>query len=234
MTYHSVQATLRHDVIETGFFPLRFGVLAFCGLFAGIGIVNPSFETPGVGAGDGSYVYLAGPVDGWTYNGGAGVSGNSSGFTNGNAPAPDGGQVLFLQNTGTASQTLSGFQSGYTYTLSFDMASRQNYGFDPTQVLQVTLGTQTLFSGLPFINSPNYEVETVSFTASGSQTLEFAGLDAGPDSTDFVDDVAISDVVSPTPEPGFYGLLALGLGGLVTVVDGAAFPKFPGGERTRG
>lgn len=201
------------------------------GLFANIGyinIANHSFEDTSDAGQYGDYVYLApATIDGWTYSGGAGLTGNNSGFTNGNANAPDGNQVLFLQDVSSASQSLSGFQSGVTYTLSFDLGFRYNYGVPgqgtpPQQVLQVSLGSTPLFgSGISYAYTPTYTVETVNFITSGpsTQTLTFAGTEpyAGYfDSTDFVDNVAISYV---TPEPAFYGLLALGLGGLATVVN---------------
>ena len=62
------------------------------------------------------------------------MTGNANAFTNGNANAPNGVQVLFLQNESSASQSLTGFQSGVTYTLSFDLAYRQNYDAGPNSL----------------------------------------------------------------------------------------------------
>src|SRR5208283_2161447 len=124
------------------------GILTTGGLMADISITNPSFENPSLGTGLGAYAYITGSNNGWTYantggfGGGAGVAANGSDFDIGTAP--DGTQVLFLQNTSTASQSLSGFKSGVTYTLSFEYASRDGYG-NTTQVLQVSLdGTPLL------------------------------------------------------------------------------------------
>ena len=62
----------------------------------------------------------------WTFTGDAGISGNDSGFTAGNPPAPQGTQVAFLQETGSFSQTVAGWAAG-TYVLTFDAAQRGNY-----------------------------------------------------------------------------------------------------------
>lgn len=199
------------------------GMLITGCLSANITVTNPSFELPNQGGG---YTYFIADCNstcsatdnGWTYSntggsGGAGVTGNANAFTNGNANAPNGAQVLFLQNESSASQSLTGFQSGVTYTLSFDLAYRQNYDAGPQQSLNVTLGSQTLFSGLSINNGPSYTLETVNFTATGTQTLTFAGLQTGFDTTDFLDNVSITS----TPEPGYLGLLFAGILGLISL-----------------
>ena len=66
-------------------------------------IVDAGFEQVPVGAGQFQY-RPAGSA--WTFAGGAGVSGNGSGFTAGNPPAPQGVQVAFLQSTGSFSQVV--------------------------------------------------------------------------------------------------------------------------------
>ena len=57
---------------------------------------------------------------------GAGISGNNSGFTSGNPPAPQGSQVAFLQGTGSFSQTVAGWAAG-SYVITFDAAQRGNF-----------------------------------------------------------------------------------------------------------
>ena len=177
------------------------GVLTCGGLLANVNILNSSFfENPVVG----TNTYAAFEYLGGTTTTIGRISGDLVLLAMGVVsraeitPRPDGTQVLFLQNISSASQTLSGFQNGVTYTLSFDLGFRQNYGIPsqgapPQQVLQVTLDGQTLFSGLPWANTPAYTLETVSFTATPeSHTLTFAGLNSGDgahDSTDFVDNV---------------------------------------------
>ncbi len=168
---------------------------------------------------------VCGPVTiaNWTYvdtpivppgnSGGSGVSSEGSAFGS-PAPAPDGAQVLFLQNQSSASQTIAGIQTGVTCTISFYVEQR---AYGSQQSLDVTLGDQTLWSGTA-PSSSAYTLETGSIVAdqSGSLVLTFAGQQSALNNTDatvFVDEVNL------TPEPGFYGLLALGLGGLATVVS---------------
>ena len=62
----------------------------------------------------------------WSFSGTAGVSGNDSAFTSGNPNAPQGSQVAFLQETGTASQSVN-FALAGTYQISFSAAQRGNY-----------------------------------------------------------------------------------------------------------
>jgi MYXO-CTERM domain-containing protein len=171
-------------------------------------------------------------VDSWTYgdtptspvgnSGGAGVAANGSAF--GNSSAPDGSQVLFLQNQTYASQTIAGVTSGATYTFSFYVEQR-SYGSQ--QTLDVTLGNQTLFIGsAPGTSAFTLETGSIVSNQTGNLALKFAGLTTaqyGADATVFVDDVSLESRAgtgtgSATPEPGFYGALALGLGGLAAVI----------------
>src|SRR5439155_149777 len=83
-------------------------------------VADAGFESPSVGAGG----YQYGPSGAaWAFSGSAGLSGNASGFTGGNPPAPEGAQVAFLQVTGGFSQAVAGWAVG-TYTLSFAAAQR--------------------------------------------------------------------------------------------------------------
>jgi len=202
-------------------------------------VTNGSFENQSIAPG--SYVYnsvncnypippdsvtpVCGPVTiaNWTYvdtpivppgnSGGSGISSVGSAFGN-TTPAPDGTQALFLQNQSSASQTIAGIQAGDTYTISFYVEQR---AYGSQQTLDVTLGDQTLFSGTA-PSSSAYTLETGSIVAdqSGSLALTFAGQQSALGNTDAT---VFVDKVNLTPEPGFYWLLALGLGGLVTVVS---------------
>src|SRR5207248_8223511 len=81
------------------------------------------FELPVFSAG--GYQYA--PTNaGWTFAGGGGVSANSSAFTSGNPPAPEGNQVAFLQGgaASSISQPVSGFRSDVAYTITFAAAQR--------------------------------------------------------------------------------------------------------------
>lgn len=83
-------------------------------------VPNSSFEVPSLGSGKHQY----NPANAaWAFSGngssptGSGLCGNGSAF--GNPNAPQGGQVAFLQGTGTISQTISGLVPGTTYIISF-------------------------------------------------------------------------------------------------------------------
>ena len=83
---------------------------------------DAGFEQVAVGAGRFQYRPAGSP---WTFTGGAGISGNGSGFTSGNPPAPEGAQVAFLQGTGAISQTVAGWAAG-TYHQLLRRPARQH------------------------------------------------------------------------------------------------------------
>jgi RHS repeat-associated protein len=83
-------------------------------------VTNGGFETPATS----SFIYRPSGAT-WSFVGNSGVSKNGSGFTSGNPAAPEGVQVGFFQQTGSASQSLS-LATG-NYTLTFYGAQRGNY-----------------------------------------------------------------------------------------------------------
>ena len=191
-------------------------------------IGNAGFEAPSLSSG--AYAYSAAdaaypvpvftPAQAaqtvWNFQGGSGISGSGSAFTSGNPNAPEGSQVAFLQDTGSFSQTLSGFSAGL-YSFSFDAAQRGNYG--GPQDFEVSLGNTVLG-----VYGPGLSTSYQSFTTAptiidgGSRTLTFTGLNtAGGDDTAFIDSVAVSPAAVPeastTVSLGL--LLTLGLGGLI-------------------
>lgn len=89
-------------------------------------------------------------------------------------------------------------------------------------MLQVSLGGVVLFTGDWLNNGTTYVPESITFTTtSGSQVLQFSGLSPQGDSTDFVDNVSITNSATTVPEPGIasiYGAFGLGLIGLVAVI----------------
>ena len=84
------------------------------------GFTNGGFETPNLAGG---YQYAPAGAT-WVFSGG-GISGNGSGFTSGNPPAPEGSQVAFLQNGSSQAVQTANIAAG-TYTLSIRAAQRGN------------------------------------------------------------------------------------------------------------
>ena len=150
--------------------------------------VTPVVEQVVVGA---SYFQYAPTGSPWAFTGGAGVSGNKSGFTSGNPPAPQGVQVAFLQGTGSFTQNVAGWAAG-SYVLTFKATQRGNFGVSK-QNLEVLIDGKVVGTFTP--SSPSYQTySTVVFTViAGAHTITFQGLDsAGGDNTAFIDDVSIS------------------------------------------
>jgi hypothetical protein len=78
--------------------------------------------------------------------------------------------------------------------------------------------------GAPIGNSidmdGDYAAESLVFTATGpSTTLTFESLDCcGSPYGPAIADVSVNEDIAATPEPSFYGILGLGLAGLVNAV----------------
>jgi hypothetical protein len=150
---------------------------------------DPGFETPAVGTGTfGSFQYQPSGSP-WTFSTYAGVSGNDSGFTDGNPDAPDGAQVAFLQGPSSVSQAVT--LAAGTYSLSFSAAQRGNGNYS-SQTIQVQVDGNVVGSYTP--GSASYTAyTTASFTVTaGSHTIAFVGLDpdgADKDNTAFIDQV---------------------------------------------
>src|SRR5262249_4366420 len=89
-------------------------------------LVDAGFEQPSVGPAGayGSFAYEPAGTP-WSFADNAGIAADGSGFSSGNPAAPEGGQVGFLQRTGSFSQAVAGWAAG-TYTISFDAAQRAN------------------------------------------------------------------------------------------------------------
>lgn len=149
-------------------------------------IADYGFESPSLGS---SYIYNP-TGTGWTFTGYSGITGNKSGFTSGNPNAPQGTQVAFIQKNCTATQTISGFNSGSKYYLSFYAAQRAGY---PQQSISVSIGSSNLGTITP--TSTSYHSYSIPFTASasGSLTLTITGLNPNnTDETVFIDDIVIT------------------------------------------
>jgi hypothetical protein len=158
----------------------NYGATAFA-------IGDPGFEQVVVGAGNFRYRPTGSP---WTFTGGAGISGNNSGFTSGNPAAPQGVQVAFLQGTGSFSEVVDGWAAG-SYTLTFSAAQRGNHQAS-RQDFRVLVDGTVVGTFTPS-GTPYQSLSTSAFTVTaGAHTVTFQGLDtAGGDNTAFIDKIAI-------------------------------------------
>ncbi|MCP3098669.1 hypothetical protein LZ198_07240 [Myxococcus sp. K15C18031901] len=171
-------------------------------------VPNGTFEAPALAASPGYQYAPAG--SGWTFANGAGLSRNGTAFTSGNPNAPQGAQVLFLQNTATASRTLD-FTAGY-YVFSFSTAQRGN--LTSAQRVELRIDGATVVAVTP-TGAPYQRVTTGPvLLTSGAHAVALEGTNPlGTDNTAFVDDftatrirdIALSGFESPVlpASPGF-------------------------------
>ncbi len=168
------------------------------------GLPNGGFETPRL---FGDYAYLPDGAT-WVFEEGAGIAGYPNGFTDANAVAPEGVQVAFLQNSGSATETLN--LAAGQYVVSFFAAQRCNFQ-DGVQVVQVKIDGIEVGRYEPPVdlspppgetNCPYSSYITLPFTLAvgGTHTLKLKGIGgevspgAGYDFTAFVDDVDVVPV----------------------------------------
>ena len=141
---------------------------------------NPSFETPSLGA---CPTYLGSPQGAsWTFVN-AGITDTGclqAGYDAPPGPAGGGNQAAFIQasgNTAILSQTVSGFQAGHTYAVTFYAAGRPRIG----GAIQTELNFSVLVGSADVLdvnNAPTSAFQqyiTNSFTAVGSATIAFTG-----------------------------------------------------------
>jgi hypothetical protein len=157
---------------------------------------NSGFETPSLGNG---FQYSPSGAS-WTFSS-AGVAGNSSAFTNGNPAAPEGSQVAFIQGGGAyASQMLSNFRAGVSYSIGFKAAQRGNCcnagGLDVDVYLDSTLLGSFKPAGATYT-----DMSTAPFTTTaGPHVLKFVGRNtSGGDNTALLDSVSINRLTSNEP-----------------------------------
>lgn len=159
-------------------------------------VANYRFESPATAT------FVGNPTGaGWAFSG-SGVAANGSAFTSGNANAPDGTQVAYLQGTGSISQILSGLTPGATYEVTFAASQRQNKtGGQPGQTFDARIDGVVTGSFEPSQASAGYADVSFRFTATSSQhTLAFAGTNLnGGDNTAFIDHIRLNQILNPIP-----------------------------------
>jgi alpha-L-rhamnosidase len=156
---------------------------------------NAGFETPPTTS------FLYNPTGGgWTFgassgSNGSGVAANGSTFTSGNANAPEGTQVAFLQGTGAISQTFNGLTPGLTYHILFAAAQRATGASwnASGQTWKVTVDGGTVANFAPGQSATSYANYAASFTATAaSHKVAFVGTNERTgDNTVFIDDVRL-------------------------------------------
>jgi hypothetical protein len=149
--------------------------------------------------------------------------GPGNGVANGlTASSPDGGNFIAADGSylvGAISQVIYGLTPGVRTDVSFDWAVGQQYGSggDFTEMWVVSLGNET--HATAGYNNPSrgfsgWMHETIAFTPnSATETLSFlaAGTPGGQPPFSLLDGVS----VTPTPEPGFWGMGVAGAGALM-------------------
>jgi hypothetical protein len=160
----------------------------------GVGLQTTSlsdsgFEMPSVGLGAFLYRPAGSP---WGFAGPAGVAANGSGFTAGNPGAPQGGQVLFVQQLGAAAQAAV-FGTG-TYALSFSAAQRGNLA--SAQTFRVMVDGQIVGTFNNLAGTAYTRLATTAFTlVAGVHTVTFQGTNInGGDNTVLIDAVSVNTV----------------------------------------
>jgi RHS repeat-associated protein len=158
------------------------------------------FETPVVGDGN----YQNNPAGAWwDFAGATGISGNGSALTGGNANAPEGNQVAFIQggSASVISQTVNGLTVGATYAVTFSSAQRGNCcgaGGEDFRVFVDDAFLGSVLVGTFRPGSATYQdYATIVFTPQAGNTLKlrFVGLNSsGGDNTALIDNVRITVV----------------------------------------
>jgi serine protease len=153
----------------------------------GTPFTNGGFETPNLG---GSFQYAPSGAT-WVFSGGAGISGNGTGFTSGNPPAPEGVQVAFIQGAGSQIAQTANIAAG-TYTLSLRAAQRGNFN-SGTQIVQLQVDGVTVGQYQPPSSAyGSYQTSAFSIASSGNHTLALIGVGSGSDFTALVDNVVLA------------------------------------------
>jgi len=190
-----------------------FGFLSILMVFAGAGqaasiaVVNSSFELPVLPDG------AVGAAAGWTAAGAA-FAHNPTATELPGGP-PDGAQVLFLQGTANASQTLGAvLTAGTIYTLLVDVGSRADFNFIFGYQINLEDGATVLASAnSPIPANGSFLTASIQYMAlAGDPNLgqplgiRLSNVPSGS-STAFMDNVRLDASATGVPEPGYAPLL---------------------------
>ncbi|HEU5117653.1 MAG TPA: aryl-sulfate sulfotransferase, partial [Isosphaeraceae bacterium] len=187
----------------------------------GSNLVDPGFDDPPQGTGVLAETY--GPTgSAWTSSSLAGVAGNGSVITAANPPAPQGGQVAFIQRTGSISQVVDFPQAG---TYSIVVSAAQRASLVPSKETVAVQVDGTLVGTIFPVGTAYADYSTGSFHVTpGSHTITFQGVvPAQADYTVLIDLVRIHNVAPlGLTAPGLVNLSPVfNRTGIVT--DGMAF-----------
>ncbi len=173
-------------------------------------LTNPSFETDNA-----SSVNFPGyrSITGWQSSSGSiGVNDayNMSPFNN-NGSVPDGGQVAFIQGSGSIEQLVSGLTVGAVYTLHYYENARNMLPSTNLPLCTVLLGGKTIVTQHPVStvggSNPFSEVYSLPFVAvSNNLVLKFVAGSTGGDTTLLLDNVSISGQSTLGSTNRFYGM----------------------------
>ena len=150
------------------------------------------------------------------------MAGNGSAFTSGNANAPQGSQVAFVQETGSISQAVN-FAAAGSYVIGVSAAQRANFGSGDEEVEVLVDGAAVETFEPQGTGYTTFTTPALSLTA-GMNTISFVGIDpGGTDSTAFLDQVTISSA----PASGSSGAGAVNISSAFNrtgiVADGTIF-----------
>ncbi len=163
-------------------------------------IQDYSFEMPPVGANQ-----VVNPTgSSWLFLGLAGIAGNGSKLTSGNAPAPGGVQVAFLYNQGSSVLQSVNLVAG-SYLLSFQTAQLGTIA-NSQEKIEVLVGGIVVAIVTP---GPGYTTYTTTFAipTAGNYTIQFQGMAPGSGNAALLDNVYLAltppgtGFVPPTSTP---------------------------------
>jgi hypothetical protein len=164
-------------------------------------VTDASFESVSVGSNHFNAFAYNPSLNGWTFSSQSGLAGNNSGFTSGNAAAPSGSQVAFVQAGGSMATKVS-LPAG-SYSIAAKVANRGNYG--GAQTVAVLINGWEVGRFAAGVNYTDVSTNTFS-VGDGTHEIRFVGQTSG-DCTLFLDQVNITSgsasVSVPVGSSGF-------------------------------